>query len=169
MNWYVRPEPFSTPEATRLRRAYYAEVASRYWGRPATEAEIDRGLADDPPDRLVPPTGEFVVGRLDGEAAACGGLRMLDGGTAGPAAELTRVYVCPEARGSGGGAALTAALERAARGLGARRLVLDTRLDLIEARGLYVKHGFAEIPAYRETGPYSEIWYGKQLTPHADR
>ncbi|MFJ2647193.1 GNAT family N-acetyltransferase [Streptomyces sp. NPDC087420] len=164
MNWSVRPESFTTPEATRLRRAYYAEVASRYWHRPATEAEIDAGLADDPPDLLVPPTGEFVVGRYGGEAAACGGLRLPAGRTGLPSAELTRVYVTPAARGTGGGGALLAALEAAARRLGARRIVLDTRLDLVEARGLYGKHGYGEIPAYGEPGPYSEIWYGKQLT-----
>lgn len=159
LNWSVRPEPFGTPEATLLRRAYYAEVAGRYWGRPATTAEIDEGLADDPPDRLAPPTGQFLVGRYGGEAACCGGLRMLDARTA----ELTRVYVNPAARGTGGGGALLTALEHAARGLGARELALDTRLDLVEARGLYVKHGFREIPAY-SSGPYSEIWYGKELT-----
>lgn len=160
MSWYVRPESFATPDATGLRRAYYDEVASRYWLRPATDEEIDRGLAGDPPDQLVPPTGDFVVGRLDGRAMSCGGLRLLDAGTA----ELTRVYVSPAARGSGGGGALMSALEAAAGRLGARRLVLDTRLDLVEARGLYVKHGFREIPAYGDTGPYSEIWYGKELT-----
>jgi hypothetical protein len=39
---------------------------------------------------------------------------------------------------------------------------LDTRLDLVEARALYVKHGFREIPAYC-SGPYSQIWYGIRL------
>lgn len=162
MTWSVRPEPFTTPDATRLRRAYYAEVAGRYWGRPATDAEIDQGLTDDaadPADLLVPPTGEFVVGRYGGRAEACGGLRLLDRRTA----ELTRVYVSPAVRGTGGGGALLAALEEAAVRLGAGRLVLDTRLDLVEARGLYGKHGFREIPPYGEPGPYSEIWYGKEL------
>ncbi|MFJ2212619.1 GNAT family N-acetyltransferase [Streptomyces sp. NPDC101062] len=169
MNWSVRPESFATPDATRLRRAYYAEVAGRYWRRPATEAEIDEGLAGDPPDHLTPPTGEFVVGRYGGQgsprvAASCGGVRMLDASTA----ELTRVYVTPATRRTGGGGALLAGLEEAARRLGARRLVLDTRLDLVEARGLYVGYGFREIPAY-SSGPYKEIWYGKELAVSTGR
>ncbi|RSS57806.1 GNAT family N-acetyltransferase [Streptomyces sp. WAC06614] len=158
MRWSVVPEPLHTAEATALRRAYYAEVAGRYWGRPATEAEVDDGLADDPGTELVRPTGEFVVGRLDGLPAACGGIRLLDAHTA----ELTRVYVDPRVRGTGGGAALLAALEDAARSLGARRIRLDTRTDLVEARGLYAKHGYGEIPAYND-GPYAQHWFEKPL------
>ncbi|WP_030910154.1 GNAT family N-acetyltransferase [Streptomyces sp. NRRL F-5126] len=158
--WSVRPEHAGTRDAARLRRAYYAEVAGRYWGRPATEAEVDAGIADDAALELAPPCGRFVVGRYGGEAAACGGVRLLDACRA----ELTRVYVSPAARSTGGGAAVLAALETAAAALGASRLVLDTRLDLIEARGLYVKHGFREIAAY-SSGPYSEIWYGKDIGP----
>ncbi|MEV6651056.1 GNAT family N-acetyltransferase [Streptomyces sp. NPDC051219] len=156
--WSVAPEPCSTPEASALRRAYYDEVASRYWGRPATEEEVDQGLAADPADELVPPTGEFVVGRYDGRAAACGGLRLLDPETA----ELTRVYVRPDLRGTGGGGALLAALETAARALGARRIRLDTRHDLVEARQLYAKHGYVEIPAYK-SDPYAEHWFEKKI------
>ncbi|WP_223837883.1 GNAT family N-acetyltransferase [Streptomyces venezuelae] len=157
-SWSAAPEDFTTPDATALRRAYYAEVAGRYWKRSVTEAEIDQGMLDDPADDLVPPTGRFVVGRLGGEPAACGGIRLLDPATA----ELTRVYVAPGARGTGGGAAVLAALEEAARALGAVRVRLDTRSDLVEARSLYAKHGYAEIPAYN-SGPYAEHWFEKQL------
>ncbi|MFB7787436.1 GNAT family N-acetyltransferase [Streptomyces vinaceus] len=158
-NWTVAAEHFATPEATALRRAYYAEVAGRYWKRPVTEAEIDEGLRDDPADDLAPPTGRFVVGRLAGTPRACGGIRLLDPVTA----ELTRVYVDPRARGTGGGAALLTALEAAARALGAERVRLDTRSDLVEARALYARQGYAEIPAYN-AGQYAEHWFEKPLT-----
>ncbi|ATW52551.1 GNAT family N-acetyltransferase [Streptomyces peucetius subsp. caesius ATCC 27952] len=151
-------EPFDTPDATALRRAYYHDVASRYWGRPATTEEVDEGLTGDGAWRLTPPTGRFVVGRYDDEAAACGGVLMLDGGRA----ELTRVFLRHDFRGLGGAGLLMEALEQEARALGAGRMVLNTRLDLVEARALYVRHGYAEIPAYC-TGPYMEIWYGKDL------
>ncbi|MGW5850644.1 GNAT family N-acetyltransferase [Streptomyces sp. NPDC055254] len=151
-------EPFTTRDATRLRRAYYAEVAGRYWKRAVTEAEIDQGLLDFPDDALVRPTGRFLVGRLGGEPLACGGIRLLDPATA----ELTRVYVDPRARGTGGGAALLTALEEEGRALGAERVRLDTRSDLVEARALYARHGYAEIPAY-SSGPYAEHWFEKRL------
>ncbi|MFF1413607.1 GNAT family N-acetyltransferase [Streptomyces sp. NPDC058289] len=156
--WQVAAEPFTTPDATLLRRAYYAEVAGRYWRRSVTEAEIDQGLLDFPDDELTGRTGRFVVGRLDGRPLSCGGIRLLDPVTA----ELTRVYVDPRARGTGGGAALLRVLEDAGRALGAERVRLDTRSDLVEARALYARHGYAEIPAY-SSGPYAEHWFEKRL------
>ncbi|NDZ82227.1 GNAT family N-acetyltransferase [Streptomyces sp. SID10853] len=154
----MAPEPFDTPDAYALRRSYYDEVAGRYWRRPATEQEIDDGLADDGVEQLVFPTGAFLVGRHEGKPASCGGVLLLDPATA----ELTRVYTRPGQRGTGGGKLLLSTLEDAARQLGAERMVLNTRLDLVEARGLYVRQGYREIPAYT-TGPYREIWYGKDL------
>lgn len=155
----MAPEDFDSRDAASLRRDYYADVASRYWKRPATSEETDQGLAGDGVEMLTPPTGQFVVGRHGGEAAACGGVVMLDA----ERAELTRVYVRPAFRGRRGASLMLNVLEEEAGRLGARRMVLNTRLDLIEARSLYLRHGYAEIPAYC-TGPYMEIWYGKELT-----
>ncbi|WP_406267306.1 GNAT family N-acetyltransferase [Streptomyces sp. NBC_00191] len=157
-SWTLAPEAFDSPDASAMRREYYDEVASRYWRRPATNEEIDQGLAGDDVEQLVPPTGQFVVGRHDGKAASCGGILMLDA----ERAELTRVFLRPAFRGTGGAGLLMELLEAQARVLGARRMVLNTRLDLVEARGLYVRHGYGEIPAYC-SGPYMEIWYGKEL------
>ncbi|MDH6521717.1 GNAT superfamily N-acetyltransferase [Streptomyces sp. SAI-135] len=158
MTWHLAPEAFDTADATSLRRDYYDEVASRYWKRPATPEEIDQGLADDGAELLTPPTGQFVVGRCSGEAAACGGLLMLNS----ERAELTRVYLRPAFRGKKGASLLLELLESEARLLGASHMVLNTRLDLVEARSLYVRHGYREIPAYC-TGPYVDICYGKDL------
>ncbi|MEE6261233.1 GNAT family N-acetyltransferase [Plantactinospora sonchi] len=158
--WTLAPEAFDSPDATLLRRDYYADVASSYWQRPATPAEVDEGLAGDNAPLLTPPTGQFVVGRYAGTPAACGGVLMLDA----ERAELTRVYVRPAFRGHGGGRLLLGLLEEQARLLGASRMVLNTRLDLTRARALYLRHGYVEIPAYR-TGPYVEVSYGKELDP----
>ncbi|MFC9397215.1 MULTISPECIES: GNAT family N-acetyltransferase [unclassified Streptomyces] len=158
MTWTFTPERVDTPDATALRRDYYDDVASRYWKRPATEAEIDEGLTNDGVELLTPPTGQFLVARFEGKPAGCGGVLMLDG----ERAELTRVFLRHAFRGAGGAGALLRQLEEEARGLGARRMVLNTRLDLVEARGLYTRHGYVEIPAYC-SGPYMDIWYGKEL------
>ncbi|GGU84971.1 N-acetyltransferase [Streptomyces litmocidini] len=158
MTWTFSPERVDTPDATALRRDYYADVAGRYWKRPATEAEVDEGLTNDGVELLAPPTGRFLVARYGGKPAGCGGVLMLDGARA----ELTRVFLRHAFRGTGGAGALLRRLEEEARGLGARRMVLNTRFDLVEARALYTRHGYAEIPAYC-TGPYMDIWYGKEL------
>ncbi|MFE8937418.1 GNAT family N-acetyltransferase [Streptomyces sp. NPDC007872] len=165
VTWTLSPERVDTPDATALRRDYYDEVASRYWKRPATAAEIDEGLTDDGAGLLAPPTGDFRVARFGGEPAGCGGVLLLDAeadADDGVRAELTRIYLRPAFRGRGGAGLLLDALEDAARALGARRMVLNTRLDLIEARTLYARYGYAEIPAYC-TGPYMDVWYGKEL------
>ncbi|MGW0553033.1 GNAT family N-acetyltransferase [Streptomyces sp. NPDC002926] len=156
--WTLAPEAFDSSDASALRREYYGEVASRYWQRPATAEEIDQGLSGDGAEQLTPPTGQFVVGRYGTKAAACGGVLMLDA----ERAELTRVFLRRAFRGRRGAGILLETLESEARKLGARRMVLNTRLDLIEARKLYVRNGYAEIPAYC-SGPYMEIWYGKEL------
>ncbi|MFE7409229.1 GNAT family N-acetyltransferase [Streptomyces laurentii] len=160
--WTFDPEAYDTPVASALRRTYYDDVASSYWGRPATKAEVDSGLTNDGVELLTPPTGQFLVARYGGEPVGCGGVLLLDDGRA----ELTRVFLLPEFRGKGGASALLGSLEDAARALGATRMVLNTRLDLVEARALYTRHGYAEIPAYC-SGPYMEIWYGKDLVAAA--
>ncbi|MFJ8623955.1 GNAT family N-acetyltransferase [Kitasatospora sp. NPDC093550] len=161
--WAVTTADVTAPEALELLREYYYDVANRYYrlhlGREGTPEELETGLADSPSDDLAAPHGVFLLGRHDGAAHSCAGLRRLDATTV----ELTRVYVRPSLRGTGGGAALLAAVDDAARSLGAERIVLDTRLDLVEARALYLRNGYREIPAY-SSGPYAQVWYGKELT-----
>ncbi|SDM68358.1 GNAT family N-acetyltransferase [Allokutzneria albata] len=160
--WTVAPAPVDSPEAVALWREYYVDVADRYrllhFNRRSTPAELEAELADSSGDDLVPPQGLLLLGRYGGEPAACAGLRAYGPGVV----ELKRVFVRPAWRGTGGGACLLAAVDEVARGMGAKRIVLDTRLDLVEARALYVKHGYAEIPAYND-GEYAEVWYGKDV------
>ncbi|MDH6708946.1 GNAT superfamily N-acetyltransferase [Kitasatospora sp. MAA19] len=161
-HWSVTTADVTTPEALALLRDYYYDVANRYCrlylGREGTPEELESGLADTPSDDLAEPDGLFLIGCYDGAAQSCAGLRRHDADTV----ELTRVFVRPGLRGTGGGSRLLAAVDEAARSLGAHRIVLDTRLDLVEARALYTRHGYREIPAY-SSGPYAQIWYGKEL------
>ncbi|WP_424213956.1 GNAT family N-acetyltransferase [Streptomyces sp. BI20] len=156
--WSIAAEDVHGAVAITLRGAYYAEVASRYWHRQITAAELAEGMAE-PVDDLIPPVGTFLVGRLEGTPMACAGVRMLDADTA----ELTRVYVAPAARGTGGGSALLTRVEDSARALGATRVRLDTRTDLVEARALYARHGYEEIPAYNDS-PYAQHFFEKHLS-----
>ena len=58
---------------------------------------------------------------------------------------------------------LVRAAEDAARALGAGRLILDTRHDLVEARALYARLGYAETAPHNDD-PYAEHWFAKALT-----
>jgi GNAT superfamily N-acetyltransferase len=159
LSWDIAPAAVDSAEAAAVLRAYTTEMADRYYGRPATAAEVDAALAEDPSDDLVPPHGVFLLARSGGRVAGCVGVRRLDAATA----EVKRLFVHPGARGAGGGARLLAGAEAAARGLGARAVRLDTRHDLVEARALYAREGYAEIAPYN-AGPYAEHWFEKRLT-----
>ncbi|MFG1744053.1 GNAT family N-acetyltransferase [Micromonospora chalcea] len=155
----ARPEQ---PDATLVLREYMAEMVRRWYGRPEQPGEVDAALAEDPSDDLVAPSGLLVLARRDGRLAGCAGLRWQPDW-----AELTRVYVRPEHRGAGGGAALLAAVEAYAVGGGETRIRLDTRSDLVEARALYARHGYREIPAFT-SGPYAQHWFEKSLPARVD-
>ncbi|MFJ9853953.1 GNAT family N-acetyltransferase [Streptomyces sp. NPDC101150] len=160
--WTVCAEPFDSPDAWALLREYYTEVADRYYelheGRRATPEEIAEGLAGYPKDHLTPPDGVLLVARCGEAAAGCAGVRLLDERTA----ELKQLFVRVPYRGLGGAGGLLPAAEAAAAGMGAERIRLDTRLDLVEAVALYRRHGFVEIAPYHDD-VYAEIFFEKRL------
>lgn len=162
MTWTVSPELPDSPVAGALWRAYYTEVSDRYYlrheNRRTDPAELDREIAAHTGSELVPPTGLLLVARYGGEAVGSAGVRLLGG----EVAELTRVFVCEALRGKGGAGRLVLAAESAARELGATRLVLDTRGDLVEARALYARLGYEET-APHNSDKYAEHWFCKVL------
>ncbi|QEV17880.1 GNAT family N-acetyltransferase [Streptomyces alboniger] len=162
--WIIAPEAYDSAVAAALWRAYYTEVSDRWYllheGRTTDPDELEREIAAESGADLAPPHGVLLVARYGDEPGGTAGVRLLDPATA----ELKRVFVREDLRGKGGAPVLLAAAEDAARALGAERLVLDTRTDLVEARALYTRHGYEEIEPYAESA-YAEHWYGKRLAP----
>ncbi|MFD0056367.1 GNAT family N-acetyltransferase [Streptomyces sp. NPDC127168] len=162
MTWTVSPEPYDSPVAAALWRAYYTEVSDRWYllheGRRTDPGELIREIAAESGAELTPPRGRLLVARYGGEPAGTAGVRLLDATTA----ELTRVFVYEGKRGRGGAALLVRAAEDAARALGAARMILDTRTDLVEARTLYARLGYTETEAHNES-PYAQHWFTKGL------
>ncbi|MGV9286165.1 GNAT family N-acetyltransferase [Streptomyces sp. NPDC003719] len=158
MTWTVAPEPHDSPVAAALWRAYYTEVSDRWYllheGRRTDPDELEREIAAHSGADLA----RLLVARYAGEPAGTAGVRLLDGTTA----ELTRVFLRADLRGRGGAALLVGAAEEVARELGAARIVLDTRGDLVEARSLYARLGYTETEAYKDD-PYAEHWFTKPL------
>ncbi|GAB6857269.1 GNAT family N-acetyltransferase [Microbacterium xylanilyticum] len=109
------------------------------------------------------PDGVFLLLEDDGAIVGCGGIRrvaMPDGEA--DVFEVKHVFLRPETRGRGWGRLLLDELERRARDLGARALVLDTHHTLAAAGHLYRNGGFTEIPRYN-ANPNATRWYRKDL------
>ena len=148
----------TSAEAQAVLREYYNDIVSRYHGRPATPAELERVLTDEPSDDLVGEGGTFVVAIVDDRVSGCCGIRYIDADTA----ELTRVFVAPTGRGRGLAQALIGEVEQQARKAGRTVARLDVRSDLVEARSLYARLGYAEVSAFNES-PYADHWMAKPL------
>ncbi|QDQ09384.1 GNAT family N-acetyltransferase [Streptomyces spectabilis] len=172
--WTISPEPADSSDALALWRAYYTEMSDRWFqvheGRDTPPDELEREVvAANDHATLAPPSGVLLLGRYEGEPAGTAGVRLFafDGTGDGtserePTAELKRLFVRKEARGTGGGPVLLAAAEEAARALGARAMLLDTRSDLTEAWSLYERNGY-ERTARHNDDVYAERWYRKRL------
>ncbi|GAA1032326.1 GNAT family N-acetyltransferase [Virgisporangium ochraceum] len=134
MDWIIEERPWDDPVGAALRAAQRAELDARY------------GCDDHEPG--APPSGDdvshFVVATVTGRAVGCGALRRLDD----TSAEVKRMYVVPEFRGSGVAGAVLAALEAAAKERGWTTLRLETGTLQPDAQRFYRRAGYHEIPLF---------------------
>jgi ribosomal protein S18 acetylase RimI-like enzyme len=99
-------------------------------------------------NRLIAEGVAFFVLRADGQAAGCGGIKLV--GT--EYGELKRMYVRPQFRGAGFGEILVEHLAAHARAHGITLLRLETGIHQKAAIRLYERLGFRRIPPF---GPYT--------------
>lgn len=102
--------------------------------------------------------GEFLVGEVDGEIVAIGGLRRIGD----EVAEMVRLRVRPDHQGRGYGAAVVAALEERAVELGYVMLRADTTVKQPVAMELYRSSGWRELDR-RMTGATVTVYFEKRL------
>jgi GNAT superfamily N-acetyltransferase len=115
---------------------------------------FDQEVATLPGDYAAPGGGVWLA-RAGDAAVACVALRPIE---AEPAAELKRLYVQPQARGTGLGRRLAATALEHARMAGYRSVKLDTLSGMNEARRLYASLGFVPCaPYYRN--PLAGVLY----------
>jgi GNAT superfamily N-acetyltransferase len=143
------------PWARFCVRAYFSELASRFEGGFEPERSIP---ATD--DEMRPPNGLFVVAVRDGEPVGCAGLKLHGDAPA----EMKRLWVAGDMRGTGLGRRLMEEIESQASAHGAQALRLDTNRSLTEAIAMYRGSGYREIPAFNSE-PYADFWFEKVLRP----
>lgn len=151
----VRIEPVhpAEPAARWCVAQYFAELERRF------EHGFDPGMSlPNADEEMVPPRGVFLVGSLDGEPVACGGVKTIAPGVG----YAKRMWVAESARGLGLGRRMLTALEEHARTLGFTRLQLETNRTLTEAIALYRGSGYREVPPFNDE-PYAHHWFEKEI------
>ncbi|MCL1633385.1 bifunctional helix-turn-helix transcriptional regulator/GNAT family N-acetyltransferase [Luteimonas sp. SX5] len=148
----IEAADLASADARACLEAYFGELQERF------ENGFDPALgASSDPEELVPPTGLFLIARLDDRAVGCGALKQRNRGVG----EIKRMWVAPDARGLGIAQRLLEALEHHAARMGMDTLQLDTNRALTEARALYARNGYREIPRYNDN-PYAHHWFEKR-------
>ncbi len=104
--------------------------------------------------------GDFLVGLLDDELVAMGGLLL----RSADEAEIKRMRVHPDFQRRGLGRLLLERLEERAQALGARVIHLDTTDQQTSARRLYESAGYRET-GRRQTARFLFIDFTKTLEP----
>ena len=144
--------PFADPLATELRREMYLGLAPRY---PEFTAQIERtGGFAAMDERLGRDVVVTLVAWRDGEAVGTASLQPVSDPTfpsGSRTGEVKKVYVRPEARGSGVARRLMTSVEDVARENGWTQLALQTGSRQAEAIALYVTHGYRPVVPY---GPH---------------
>ncbi len=149
----VERVPAGSADAVGAVGRYFAELDARF---PGGFDPGDAARSDAP--AMSPPHGAFLVGRIDGEVMACGGVQP-HSRTVG---EIKRMWISPDWRGCGLGARMLGALEDEVRRLGYREVHLDTNGTLVEAIAMYGRAGYRPIERYNDN-PYAQAWFAKRL------
>jgi len=159
----IRPEAPGSAAARAVLTAYFRDIVGRHHRRAATDEEVAAAMHAEPSDDLCPPGGLLLLAWQDGTVLGCAGLRLLPSAAGhGGLAEVTRMFVLPQARGRGIGQQLLAGVEDAARGRQVTQLRLDTSDYLTEARRLYARNGYQEVAPFSD-GQLANLWFGKAL------
>ena len=114
------------------------------------------------PGPYAPPAGELLLAKRGDHVLGCIGLKPL----APPdVAEIKRLFVRPQARGTGIAKALVTDILKLAETRGYREIKLDTLAEMTPAIALYKSFGFAPIPPYGSHPYPGLVTLGKILQP----
>ncbi len=146
-------EPPASADARFCLEAYFRELDARFEGGYDAAGDLSAPASD-----LAPPSGLFVLARLDGEPVGCGALKRIDAATG----EIKRVWTAPKARGHGVARRVLRRLEEEGARMGFAVLRLDTNKALAEAHAFYLGEGYRDIARFNDN-PYAHRWFEKRL------
>jgi GNAT superfamily N-acetyltransferase len=145
-------EPLHGPGARSLFPGLIAELQELY---PEWTPEVPPRLtARD----VAPPSGRWLVAYRDGVPIGCAALKRLDHRTA----EIKRLYVAPDERGTGVARALIGRLEQIARQVGYSAVRMDTGPRQPASVALFSSIGYESIADYNGN-PVAAFWAEKPL------
>ena len=149
----IAVEDPTTSDARWCIAQYFAELNERF------DAGFDpsRSISADAHE-LTPPAGLLLIARLRGKPVGCGALKFHRDAPA----ELKRMWVAPDARGTGLGRRILVELEREAARRSVKVVRLETNRSLTEAIHLYRAGGYREVPAFNAE-PYAHNWFERTL------
>ncbi|MDS2172298.1 GNAT family N-acetyltransferase [Nesterenkonia sp. CL21] len=141
------------PLARQAQQAYVTELHEQF------------GFAPGPLD-VPEPGSRYLVAVCEDRPVAYGGIRpavgragaIIDG-----AAEIKRMWVHPERRGTGLASRLVRRLEELAGAAGNARVLLDTHSALREAIAFYERAGYRRVDRYNDS-PDAELFFAKDLS-----
>jgi putative acetyltransferase len=156
----IRPiEAADDPAIARIIRTVMTEYGAVGEGYSIMDAEVDAMT-----EAYAGADAAYLVAELDDTIVGGAGIGPLVGGPP-DVCELKKMYLLPGARGHGIGRRLMKLCLGAAREAGYARCYLETLGQMIEARALYERNGFAEIDgpmgATGHTG--CDGWYLRNL------
>jgi GNAT superfamily N-acetyltransferase len=135
----IDDELITSHGALSVYHASIDELNRRYGG-----SEEDQHLLVE---ELLPPTGAFVVARLDGHPIGGVGLRPISDPDL-RFGEIKRLWVRPDQRRHGVGALLMSTIEKRSREIGFVRLYLESGYAQPEALELYRTNGWESVEQY---------------------
>jgi len=139
----------ATPAQIEQARALFLEYGESL-GFSLCFQSFDQELAGLPGD-YAPPAGRLLLAEVEAKPAGCVALHALGKDDGAGICEMKRLYVRPDFRGHQLGRRLVEEAVRAARGIGYKKMRLDTVEPIMgHAVALYRELGFREIAPYRE-------------------
>jgi GNAT superfamily N-acetyltransferase len=143
----IRIRPFERGDEAIFRKLN-EEWITRYF----VLEEADLASFADPQTKILDRGGKILFAEKDGEVVGCCALAPMGSG----AFEVAKMAVTASCRGAGIGRQLLEQTIATARGLGARRLYLETNQKLAVAIRLYESVGFRHLPTERVAkSPYA--------------